>query len=119
MWEDAITKFTESVSMHQIADVEVGCFLSSGVDSSYVVKEISKGTKKVKTFSVGYEEEKYSELPYAQDFSNVIGVPNASRIRFPQMSSSTRCRRFSITWTSRCRTPRDRSTSSPKMPAAM
>lgn len=76
-WEDAITKeFTESVSMHQIADVEVGCFLSSGVDSSYVVKEISKGTKKVKTFSVGYEEEKYSEPPYAQDFSNVIGVPN-------------------------------------------
>lgn len=76
-WEDAITKeFMESVSMHQIADVEVGCFLSSGVDSSYVVKEISKGTKKVKTFSVGYEEEKYSELPYAQDFSNVIGVPN-------------------------------------------
>ena len=76
-WEDAITKeFTESVSMHQIADVEVGCFLSSGVDSSYVVKEISKGTKKVKTFSVGYEEEKYSELPYAQDFFNVIGVPN-------------------------------------------
>lgn len=76
-WADAITKeFTESVSMHQIADVEVGCFLSSGVDSNYVVKEISKGTKKVKTFSVGYEEEKYSELPYAQDFSNVIGVPN-------------------------------------------
>lgn len=76
-WEDAITKeFTESVSMHQVADVEVGCFLSSGVDSSYVVKEISKGTKKVKTFSVGYEEEKYSELPYAQDFSDVIGVPN-------------------------------------------
>lgn len=76
-WENAITKeFTESVSMHQIADVEVGCFLSSGMDSSYVVKEISKGTKKVKTFSVGYEEEKYSELPYAQDFSNVIGVPN-------------------------------------------
>ena len=76
-WENAITKeFTESVSMHQIADVEVGCFLSSGVDSSYVVKEISKGTKKVKTFSVGYEEEKYSELPYAQDFSNAIGVPN-------------------------------------------
>ncbi len=76
-WEDAITKeFTESVAMHQIADVEVGCFLSSGVDSSYVVKEVSKGTEKIKTFSVGYEEEKYSELPYAQDFSSVVGVPN-------------------------------------------
>lgn len=76
-WEDAITReFTESVAMHQIADVEVGCFLSSGVDSSYVVKEVSKGTEKIKTFSVGYEEEKYSELPYAQDFSSVVGVPN-------------------------------------------
>ena len=76
-WEDAITKeFSESVAMHQISDVEVGCFLSSGVDSSYVVKEVSKGTEKIKTFSVGYEEEKYSELPYAQDFSSVVGVPN-------------------------------------------
>ncbi len=78
-WEEEIAReFTESVAMHQISDVEVGCFLSSGVDSSYVVKEISKGTKKVKTFSVGYEEEKYSELSYAQDFSKVVGVPNIS-----------------------------------------
>ena len=78
-WEEEITReFTESVAMHQISDVEVGCFLSSGVDSSYVVKEISKGTKKVKTFSVGYEEEKYSELSFAQDFSKVVGVPNIS-----------------------------------------
>ena len=76
-WVDEIEKtFDDSVNAHKIADVEVGSFLSSGVDSSYVVKEISKGTKKVKTFSVGYEEEKYSELPYAQDFSDVIGVPN-------------------------------------------
>ena len=78
-WEDEITReFTESVEMHKIADVEVGCFLSSGVDSSYVVKEVSKVTKSVKTFSVGYEEEKYSELPYAQDFSAHVGVPNIS-----------------------------------------
>lgn len=78
-WQDAIQKeFSESVAMHQISDVEVGCFLSSGVDSSYVVNEIAKGTKKVKTFSVGYEEEKYSELPYAQDFSRTIGVENIS-----------------------------------------
>ena len=78
-WEKAITEtFTDSVEAHKIADVEVGCFLSSGVDSSYVVKEVSKVTKDVKTFSVGYEEEKYSELPYAQDFSRVVGVQNIS-----------------------------------------
>ncbi len=78
-WEQLITdEFTKSVEVHKISDVEVGCFLSSGVDSSYVVKEVSKVTKDVKTFSVGYAEEKYSELPYAQDFSKTIGVQNIS-----------------------------------------
>lgn len=78
-WEQEITDvFAESVKAHQIADVEVGCFLSSGVDSSYVVREVSKCTKQVKTFSVGFEEEKYSELPYAQAFSKEIGVENKS-----------------------------------------
>ncbi len=78
-WEQRITEeFKESVAVHQISDVEVGCFLSSGVDSSYVVREVSKVASAVKTFSVGYEEEKYSELPYAQEFSAVIGVENIS-----------------------------------------
>lgn len=76
--EKIIEQFSESVQAHQISDVEVGCFLSSGVDSSYVVREVSKVTEQVKTFSVGYEEEKYSELPYAQEFSKEIGVPNIS-----------------------------------------
>ena len=78
-WEQRITDaFSESVLAHKIADVEVGCFLSSGVDSSYVVKEVSKTADGIKTFSVGYAEEKYSELPYAQDFSRAVGVPNIS-----------------------------------------
>ena len=110
-WEDAITKeFTESVSMHQIADVEVGCFLSSGVDSSYVAcsADVDK-TRRKNTASCRMRRTSLMSSAY-----------RTSRIRFPQMSSSTRCRRFSITWTSRCRTPRrSRSTSSPKMPAAM
>ena len=78
-WERRITdEFKESVAVHQISDVEVGCFLSSGVDSSYVVREVSKVASAVKTFSVGYEEEKYSELPFAQEFSKVINVENIS-----------------------------------------
>ncbi len=80
-WEKRITDtFAESVAAHQIADVEVGCFLSSGVDSSFVVNEVAKGTPHVKSFSVGYTEEKYSELPYAQAFSKEIGVPNISNL---------------------------------------
>ena len=76
-WERRITEeFEESVRVHQISDVEVGCFLSGGVDSSYVVNEVMKGNDRVRTFSVGYAEEKYSELGHAQEFSRVIGVEN-------------------------------------------
>ncbi|MCR5484589.1 MAG: asparagine synthase (glutamine-hydrolyzing) [Clostridiales bacterium] len=75
-WADIITKtFAGSTKAHKISDVEVGCFLSSGVDSSYTVHELSK-MQKLKTFSVGYEEEKYSELPYAQEFARTDGVEN-------------------------------------------
>ena len=73
-WIDEITKtFEDSTVAHRISDVEVGCFLSSGVDSSYVAREISKNNK-VKAFSVGYEEEKYSELSYAEEFADTIGL---------------------------------------------
>lgn len=87
--------------------------------SSYVVKEISKGTKKVKTFSVGYEEEKYSELPYAQDFSNVIGVPNiANKVSADEFFDAVPEIQYYMD--EPLPTPRrSRSTSSPKMPAAM
>ncbi|MCR4615364.1 MAG: asparagine synthase (glutamine-hydrolyzing) [Clostridiales bacterium] len=77
-WADIITEtFAGSTAAHKISDVEVGCFLSSGVDSSYTVHELAK-LQKLKTFSVGYEEEKYSELSYAQEFARVDGVENFS-----------------------------------------
>ncbi len=73
-WEDLIDEtFKGSTIVHGISDVEVGCFLSSGVDSSYVVNEMSKRND-VKTFSVGFEEEKYSELSFAQEFADHVGV---------------------------------------------
>ena len=81
-WEDAITKeFTESVSMHQIADVEVGCFLSSGVDSSYMACL----AKVDKTFTVGFDNgTKYNEISYAQELSEQIPVKNISHIITPE-----------------------------------
>ena len=76
-WADRIEAvFTESVRAHQIADVEVGGFLSSGVDSSFVVERVFHEGSPIRTFSVGYEEEQYSELPYAQSFSEELGVVN-------------------------------------------
>lgn len=78
-WEKLIDEtFKGSTVAHGIADVEVGCFLSSGVDSSYVVHEMAKRNK-VKTFSVGYAEEKYSELDRAVKFAEHEGVPNFTK----------------------------------------
>lgn len=78
-WADRIEEvFSESVRAHQIADVEVGGFLSSGVDSSYVVDRVFAQGTKIRTFSVGYEEEQYSELSYAKQFSDELGVENIS-----------------------------------------
>lgn len=73
-WEDIIAEtFRDSTEVHGIADVEVGCFLSSGMDSSYAVWEMAKRNR-VKTFSVGFEEEKYSELKYAEEYAKTVGV---------------------------------------------
>ena len=78
-WASSIEDvFSESVRAHQIADVEVGGFLSSGVDSSYVVDRVFAQGTKIRTFSVGYEEEQYSELSYAKQFSDELGVENIS-----------------------------------------
>ena len=81
-WADRINEvFAESVEAHRIADVEVGCFLSSGVDSSMVAKAVSARNEEitgepVKTFSIGYEREKVSELQDAAIFAEAVGLPN-------------------------------------------
>ncbi len=78
-WEQLIDEtFKGSTVAHGIADVEVGCFLSSGVDSSYVVHEMAKRND-VRTFSVGYAEKKYSELDRAVKFAEHEGVRNYTK----------------------------------------
>ena len=64
---DEIEKvFEESVNAHKISDVEVGCFLSSGVDSSYVSTYFADQ----KTFTVGFDfGEKYNEISWAERLS--------------------------------------------------
>ena len=73
--------FKNSVDAHKFADVEVGSFLSSGVDSSYVaaVADVDK------TFTVGFgEDEKYNEIGYANEFSKYIGKANYSKVITPE-----------------------------------
>lgn len=73
----------ESVKAHKIADVEVGSFLSSGIDSSY----IAEAAKVNKTFTVGFESpdgDRYNEISYAKDFAKVIGVENIDKVITPE-----------------------------------
>ena len=65
----------ESVKAHMVADVEVGSFLSSGVDSSFVLNEAAK-IKPVQSFSLGFNNSKYSELDWSTRFANEIGQKN-------------------------------------------
>lgn len=75
-WKDIIRKeLKESIKYHKVSDVEVGSFLSSGVDSS-VVATLSDVDK---TFTVGYDNKKYSEIDYAKELSEKIGVKNISK----------------------------------------
>lgn len=64
-----------SVKAHMVADVEVGSFLSSGVDSSYVLNEAAK-LKPIKSFSLGFNNSKYSELDWSSCFAKKIGQEN-------------------------------------------
>lgn len=70
---------TESVKQHTVADVEVGCFLSSGVDSSYVACELAK-LQKVKTYTIGFADHHYSEADDAKMLADEIHVENYSKI---------------------------------------
>ncbi len=79
--EELTVKFDETTQMHRLADVPVGAFLSGGVDSSAVVASLMKsGGEPVKTFSIGFEEEAYSELPYARTVAQQFGTDHVEEI---------------------------------------
>ena len=74
--EEISKTMKESVKYHLISDVEVGSFLSSGVDSSYLVSL----AKPDKTYTVGFTNKKYSEIDNAKDLCNKLGINNTSSI---------------------------------------
>jgi len=76
-------KLTEAVRLRMIADVPLGALLSGGVDSSLVVALMAKiSSAPVRTFSMGFREEAFSELPFAEQARSSAGpiiTPPSSR----------------------------------------
>ncbi len=73
--EEISQTMQESVTYHMLSDVEVGSFLSSGIDSSYIVSL----ARPDKTYTVGYDNPKYDETLYAKDLAEKLGIKNISK----------------------------------------
>ncbi|MEK4145598.1 asparagine synthase (glutamine-hydrolyzing) [Robertmurraya sp. FSL W8-0741] len=70
----------DSVSMHMRSDVPVGAFLSGGIDSTSIVALAKETNPNIKTFTVGFEREGFSEIDLAQETAYELGVENISYV---------------------------------------
>lgn len=88
-WQEAIrAKLDETTRLHLIADVPVGAFLSGGVDSSVVVALASRHLQEpLRTFSIGFQDESFSELPFARQVAEQFGTRHVEEIVTPDAVS--------------------------------
>lgn len=74
----------DSVNVHMRSDVPVGSFLSGGIDSTIIVAMAKEINPNIKTFSVGFEREGFSEVDVAKETAEKLDVENISYIISPE-----------------------------------
>ena len=84
-FDEAITqldkKINESVKLRMVSDVPFGVFLSGGLDSSTIAYYAQKNSsRKIKTFSVNFEEKSFDESKYAQKVSDILGTEHYDQL---------------------------------------
>lgn len=78
----------EAVEVRLMSEVPLGAFLSGGIDSSVVVGLMSSMmSQPVKTFSIGFEEDEFSELPYARQVAKHFGTDHHEFFVRPELIS--------------------------------
>lgn len=84
-WIQIITdNFTDSVKKRLVSDVPLGAFLSGGIDSSIVVAMMSKlSSEKLKTFSIGFADQSFSELEFAREISKKYDTEHYEEVLSP------------------------------------
>jgi asparagine synthase (glutamine-hydrolysing) len=76
----------EAVNMQLMSDVPLGAFLSGGIDSSSVVAAMSMSSSgPVRTFSIGFHDATYNELPYARAVAKRYGTDHTEEILNPDI----------------------------------
>ncbi len=86
--EEIVACLSESVKLHMISDVPLGAFLSGGIDSSSVVAMMAKNSNlPIKTFSIGFKEQKFSELEFAQEIARKYNCEHHEQIVEPESIS--------------------------------
>ena len=79
--------FDAAVRKRLVADVPVGAFLSGGIDSSALVASMAAQSKTVRTFTIGFEEEGYSEVEHARRIAQRYGTDHHEFVVRPDMAS--------------------------------
>jgi len=76
--------FLEATRIRLVSDVPLGAFLSGGIDSSITVAAMSRlGVSPLKTFSIGFEDERFNELPFAREIADHIGTDHHEMVVRP------------------------------------